>query len=231
MPAVELPDTPVSGGFGRVVLESVDGRAEVFAVWAGPLDEPTHQVPTQQPRQFNGRICLTPCTADLPLGRYDIYFTARFGTEVRGDAALLTVHRGLNVHRRALGAGTPPSDDDRSAGYALAALGSTGLAAGAGLTLGAAVTGGEQVSMAAGVVTLVIGAVTALVGGIVLDRARATERAGASTTWVEPLPSAAPPSSMPTAAAVDLEAGATPAPEAKSPARWNDSARAGEGER
>jgi hypothetical protein len=184
-PPVALPAEPPPPGSGRVVLDCVDGPAEVSAVWAGALQEPTHHVLPARAQPFSGPVCTTPCIADLPYGRYDLYFSLRSPSITRGDHDQISVTTGVRVQRRALGTSTPADGGQRNGGVMLAIVGASAALTGAGfLALGASMD--EQDSMVAiGGASLAGGALLTVIGALMMQAGQATSQEGATTSWIE----------------------------------------------
>jgi hypothetical protein len=85
MPQVALPPPPAPGT-GRVIVDVVDGRAEV-------------QIRTMQPGGAQWRpMCATPCVIDLFPGRVE----ASFLVGNHGDTDFIDVPPGTSVYRRQL---------------------------------------------------------------------------------------------------------------------------------
>jgi hypothetical protein len=104
MPAVALPPTPLAPGQARVVFEGIDGPMRLSV-----QSDPTFVPPgaDRAPSRV-GELCVTPCVADLPAGRYRL-FLAPTGSVSSGDTDDITVSPGLTVYRRAPGKYETPS--------------------------------------------------------------------------------------------------------------------------
>jgi len=131
-----------------------------------------------------GQLCLTPCAADLPFGRYRVYLSSPSGQH--GDVDELIVDQGLTVYRRAPGQYVTPSVANKAAPLVVVVL---GLAlATVGLTL-AASSAANNGSAAPGLVVGGLGIAAAAAGwGWLYDASRAVQQSGATTTWREQTP-------------------------------------------
>lgn len=179
-PAVQLPSAPPRPGEGRVVLDTVGEPMRVTV--QADLGFVPPGAPTTPSR--TGELCLTPCAADLPFGRYRLFLSSPSGEH--GDADDLTVGEGLTIYRRAPGKYVTPSVANRAGPIVVIVL---GLAlASVGLTIASA-TAANNGSPAPALVLGGAGLAAAAVGWAWLyDASRAIQQSGATTTWREPLP-------------------------------------------
>jgi hypothetical protein len=96
---VTLPPTPVPDGYGRVILNGSDGPMKITARADTTFVPPGHPVPPNR----TGDLCTTPCIADLPVGRYELYMTSADGSYAHGDTDMLDVTEGVTHYERAPG--------------------------------------------------------------------------------------------------------------------------------
>ena len=181
MPAVALPSTPPAPGAARVVLDTLDGPMRVS------VQSDTTFVPpgSSRPPSRVGDLCVTPCVADIPAGRYTL-FLAPTAANARGDTDDAIFGEGLNVYRRAPGKYETPSLGGlvlpgivMVAGWVLATF---------GMVLAIAANGpNADTNRAVGGIMLGTG-VAAGIGGIIwmYESNRATQQDGATTAWRVP---------------------------------------------
>lgn len=184
MPAVNLPATPPPVGEGRVVLDAIDGPMNVTVQADTTFVPPGATVAPSR----TGELCVTPCAADLPLGRYRLFLSSRDGEH--GDTDDLVVSQGVTVYRRAAGKYVSPSVANRILPASVFVLGlvvaSVGLAVSEGTTTAQSGTSGSSGTPVAGLVLLGLGVAMAIGGGIwTYDASRAVQQQGATTTWQE----------------------------------------------
>jgi hypothetical protein len=184
MPSVQLPPTPPAEGNGRVVLETTDGPMRIIAETDPVFVPPGAKAP---PPSRSGELCVTPCVADLPVGKYRLFMSAEAG-EQHGDTDDLLVGQGLTVYRRAPGKYTTPTIPDRIGPAAVLVLGAVLLSVGLSMaTLSAAPNGnGDAVP---GLLLGGAGIGLGIGGGVWLyEASRAVRQQGATTTWAEAQP-------------------------------------------
>lgn len=180
LPALALPRTPVAADHGRVVLDTTDGPMRVVAEY-----DPSFAPPGAPPvTTRTGELCVTPCVADLPVGRYRLYLSSVSG-DGRGDTDDLVVGEGLSAYRRAPGKYTTPTITNGIAPGALLIASMLAIAFG-GALLGQ--SDGDGGSTPGGLV-LVGAGVGGLIGGGIwaYDASRAEQQEGSSTTWQVPM--------------------------------------------
>jgi hypothetical protein len=186
IPSVQLPPYPPRPGEGRIVLDTTDGPMRLSMA-----SDPSFVPPGASTAPSRaGELCLTPCVADLPFGKYRLFMTAENGEH--GDTDDLLVGQGLTVYRRAPGKYTTPTIADRIAPGALLVLGITLFSVGTVLASSAAAssaTGSSSGESAVpGLLLAGAGVGLGIGGGIwVYEASRAIRQRGATTTWTEPL--------------------------------------------
>jgi hypothetical protein len=190
MPAVQLPPSPPPAGEGRIVLDTTDGPMHLSMA-----SDPSFVPPNARAAPSRaGELCLTPCVADLPFGKYRLFMTGENGEH--GDTDDLIVGEGLTVYRRAPGKYTTPTIPERVGPAILLGLGITlftvGLVmASSSAASSAAAPQGSSSGESAVPGLLLGGAGVALSigGGVWLyEASRAIRQRGATTSWTESQP-------------------------------------------
>jgi len=170
-PAVDRASVPPVPNTGQVILDTVDGPADVEEVLSS-----SYAVATNGNSAFGlhtARVCTTPCVANLPYGDHELRFHLR-GQPDRTSTAFITATTTPTNHRYAVGTfRTHPGG--MFGGIALATVGGTlglvGVAVGGGTDNGA-LTGAGVVGLAA-----------AVVGLLVMNSSRTETQSGALTSW------------------------------------------------
>ncbi len=177
VPSVALPQSAPPAGHGRVIVDTTDGPMRVTAEY-----DPSFVPPGSQPAVTRtGELCTTPCVADLPVGRYRLFFMATQG-ESRGDSDDLQVAQGLTFYRRAPGTYTAPSINNEIAPGAIIVLGTVLLVAGTFMST-------SRDPGTNGLVVLGAGFAATTAGGIwFYNASRAVQQQGATTIWRETQP-------------------------------------------
>jgi hypothetical protein len=177
-PAVAVPDAPVAPGFGRVVLHGTDGPMRVAVRADESFIPPGMSVPPNR----SGDLCVTPCVADLPAGRYKLFLVSADGAVPGGDVDNIEVRQGgTNYYVRAPGRSEPRTW--------LPVLPTVMYIAGSIAMLGGLImlSAEDESNQAIGGVLLAGGAITIVGGGIVYyDASRGTQQEGATTSWWKP---------------------------------------------
>ena len=177
-PPISVPDAPVAPGFGRVVLHGTDGSMRVAVRADENFIPPGMTVPPNR----SGELCVTPCVADLPAGRYKLFLVSADGSIPGGDVDTMEVRLGgINYYRRAPGRSEPRTW--------LPVLPTVMYIAGSIATIGGLIllSSEEDSNQAVGGVLMVGGLVTIIGGGIVYyDASRGTQQEGATTSWWTP---------------------------------------------
>lgn len=177
MPLVSMPSASPSPGSGRVVLATTDGPMDVAVAADSSFVPPGRTVaPTRA-----GDLCVTPCVADLPFGKYRLFFASKTGDH--GDSDDIVVGEGLTVYERAPGRYTTPSIPDRIAPALALALGVILVAVGANVGAQNVANGGSPalgLALAGGGIAIGAGS-----GFWLYDASRATVQHGSTTTWRE----------------------------------------------
>jgi hypothetical protein len=160
-----------------VVLDTTDGPMRVTAQADSTFVPPGASVAPSR----TGELCLTPCVADLPTGRYRLFMSSAGGE--RGDTDDLLVREGTTVYRRAPGKYETPSISNRVPPALVLTLGlvltSVGLVVAAGSS-----TSSQSSSMTVGFLLTGLGGAMAVGGGFWLyDASRAVRQSGATTVW------------------------------------------------
>ncbi len=176
MPYVNVPRERPQEGYGRVVLDAIDGPMQVTVE-----HDPSFKLSSEaRLPSRTGELCTTPCVVDLPVGRYRLYLFDTTG-EQRGDQDDLRVQSGLNVYRRAVGKYVTPSAGDRIAPTIV-------LVIAAGLAVAGVAFAVEEEEIAA-IGFLGSGVALGIGGGIwAYQASRAIEQQGATTYYLESLP-------------------------------------------
>jgi hypothetical protein len=175
MPAVALPESPLSPDQARVVLDTTDGPMRL-TVQSDPSFVPpgADRAPSRV-----GELCTTPCVADLPVGRYRL-FLAPTGGASTGDADDITLSHGLTIYRRAPGKYETPSLTNAIPPAVL-------LAASLVLTVLAplaAASASDNGGRTGALVLTGLGVAGLIGGGLWLyDARRATQQEGATAVW------------------------------------------------
>jgi hypothetical protein len=187
MPRVNLPDSPVAPGTGRVVVDVPDGAADVEIKLSPRLESPGTSSPMGSIDSRWQFLCRTPCVKDLPAGHHDLSFRL-LSDPKQGDSDRLAVTEGeTTVYRRALTqrSGSPVQ---AYAGYTLASIGVTVLFT--GLLLALVPTdpefGPDESIRTAGLITLVIGAGITVGGGYLLYNGLPHTNTGNTTQFAIP---------------------------------------------
>jgi hypothetical protein len=160
-----------------VVLDTTDGPMRVTAQADSSFVPPGSSVAPSR----TGELCLTPCAADLPTGRYRLFMSSVDGEH--GDTDDLIVREGTTVYRRAPGKYETPSISNRVPAALVLSLGlvltSVGLVVAAGSS-----TSSQSSSMTGGLLLTGLGGAIAVGGGFWLyDASRAVRQSGATTVW------------------------------------------------
>jgi hypothetical protein len=114
MPDVALPEpTP---GTTAVVLDATDGAADVTLVRAHPTTASPAPVPDGH------ELCVTPCTLNMPPGRYELRFS-RADETITDKVVDLKVYEEPILYRRTLDAGTEENGPLVVTGYVAYAVG------------------------------------------------------------------------------------------------------------
>jgi len=175
MPSVPLPPSPPPQGSGRVILDTTDGPMRVTAQADTSFVPPGASAAPSR----TGELCVTPCAADLPEGRYRLFLSSVDGEH--GDTDDLVVSSGLTVYRRAPGKYVTPSVANRVLPAIVVAVGA--VLASVGLVIAAGASGPND-NPAPGLVLGGVGAAAAIGGGFwAYDASRAVEQRGATTSW------------------------------------------------
>jgi hypothetical protein len=186
MPAVQLPPSPPARGTGRVVFDTTDGPMRVSIT-----SDPTFVPPGgSAPPSRSGELCLTPCVADLPQGKYRLFMYAEGGQQA-GDSDDLVVGEGMTVYRRAPGKYTTPTITERVPPAIVTVLGVVLFSVGLSLTTVSAApsTNGSSNSPLPGLLLGGIGLGLGIGGGVwFYETSRATRQRGATTMWTESQP-------------------------------------------
>jgi hypothetical protein len=158
-----------------VIVDTTDGPMRVTAQY-----DPSFVPPGAPPiAGRTGELCTTPCVADLPLGRYRLFFLAAQG-ESRGDSDDLQVAPGVTFYRRAPGTYTAPSINNQIPPTAIIILGVALLVTGSLMSA-------RKDPEAPGLVLLGAGFAATTAGGIwFYNASRAVQQQGATTTWTQP---------------------------------------------
>ncbi len=183
VPNVALPQRAPAGGEGRVVLDTTDGPMRV-TVQSDPTFVPTG---FDRPPSRVGELCITPCVADLPVGRYRLFLSSTTA-EATGDTDDLTLGAGLTVYRRAPGKYETPSFSNALPPALLLSV--SVLAVSLGTMFGSlAIATGDSRAATGSLIVAGLGVAGCIGGGIWLyDARRAIQQNGATTTWQEATP-------------------------------------------
>jgi hypothetical protein len=178
LPPIGLPSAPVPPGQARVVLDTTDGPMRVSV-----QSDPTFVPPgADRPPSRAGELCITPCVADLPMGRYRLFLSST-GADSRGDTDDILLGHGTTVYRRAPGKYETPSLTNAIPPAILVTLGIV-LVVWSPLVAAATDDSGTRT---AGIALTGLGLASLVGGGIWLyDSRRAVEQEGATTLWQEP---------------------------------------------
>ena len=179
-PQLSLPEVPPDPGRGRVVIATTDGPMDVTARYVEPFSGAATGGST------SGPLCRTPCTRDLPFGRYTLYLSGLESDKGRGDAVDLEVRQGLNFFLRAPGKYETP-ESWPSGSVMLVVGGSLLMVVGLAVVLSNAE---NSATLGGGVATMVGGGVLTLLGAS-QAQPRAIQQEGATTEWNEPIAAAA----------------------------------------
>jgi hypothetical protein len=186
MPEVHLPPTAPAAGNGRVVFDTTDGPMRI-SMQSGPSFVPPG---AGAPPSRSGELCLTPCAADLPFGKYRLFMWAEGGSQ-HGDTDDLVVGEGVTVYRRAPGKYTTPSIPERIPSAVLVVGGVVLLTLGVAIATASAAPNadGSSSSPVPGLLLGAAGIGLGIGGGVwAYEASRATRQRGATTTWTEPQP-------------------------------------------
>jgi hypothetical protein len=184
MPSVQLPPSPPAAGNGRVVLDTTDGPMRVF-MEADPSFVPPG---AKAPPSRSGELCVTPCVADLPVGKYRLFMSAE-GGEQHGDTDDLLVGEGVTYYRRAPGKYTTPTIPEKVPPWLVIGLGAVLMPVGFALAVSSAAPNGGSGDPVPGLLLVGAGIGLGIGGGVWLyEASRATRQRGATTTWTEAQP-------------------------------------------
>jgi hypothetical protein len=181
--AAPAPAQPVPEGHGRLLVDTTDGSMSVNARFKQGFVAPGNKPSSSR----QGELCTTPCGADLPFGRYELFLYAP--GQHGGDSFEVDVTEGTTHVLRAPTRTTAPTFVDTSsgvmiaAGIALMSLSPAILVAGVDEETDT-ISGG---AVAGTVALFSVGAVLAIWGYLNnVEKTRGTTEPGASTIWRTP---------------------------------------------
>jgi hypothetical protein len=159
-----------------VILDTTDGPMHVTAqADPGFVPPGASAAPSR-----TGELCLTPCAADLPTGRYRLFMSSVDGGH--GDTDDLIVREGTTVYRRAPGKYETPSVSNRVPPALVMTLGV--VLTSVGLVVAAGSSPSSRDATTSGLLLTGLGGAMAVGGGIWLyDASRAVRQSGSTTVW------------------------------------------------
>lgn len=170
-PAVDRAAVPPQPNTGQVILDTVDGPADVSEVLSSSFAYSTtgHSALGVQ----TARVCTTPCVANLPYGDHELRFTLR-GAPDRTSTTFITATTTPTNHRYAVGTYRQHTNGTLG-GMMMATVGGTlglvGVMVGAGTDNGAATGAG------------VAGLAVAAIGLLIMHKSRTELQSGSLTSW------------------------------------------------
>jgi len=177
-PYVQMPSQPVQPGYARVVLDAVDQPMRVAVRYDPNFIPPGGRPDTSK----SGPLCVTPCVADLPTGRYRLYLSSLGdGDTGSGDTDDVEFSPGYYVYLRAPGRYETPSQSAQVLPVLVMTLGLTTMLLGS-LGLGDAYS--HSTNPAGGYAVLALG-LGGTIGGAIwwYDSSRAIRQEGATSLW------------------------------------------------
>jgi len=173
-----MPAQQLQAGYARIVLDAVDQPMRVAV-----RHDPTFVPPGGRPdTSKSGPLCVTPCVADLPAGRYRLYLSSLGdGDTGSGDTDDVEFGPGAYVYLRAPGRYQTPTPSAQVLPAVVMSLGVTTMLLGA-VALGDAYS--HSTNPAGGYALMALGLGGTIGGGLWwYDRSRAIRQEGATSLW------------------------------------------------